>query len=824
MELLAPAGSQEAFLAAIENGADAVYIGGKNYSARQSAENFTNDQIKAAVEYAHSRDKKVYVTVNTLIDNAEFEPALDYIFDIHNHGVDAIIIQDLGLLQAVNRLMPEVRLHASTQMTIHNSEGVAFAAQNGAKRVVLARELSLDDIRAIHNDNEKTELEYFVHGALCYSYSGQCLFSSMVGGRSGNRGRCAQPCRLAYNIVSDRCRDGIPLKDKGRYLLSPADLCLLPFLGLLQDAGITSLKIEGRMKRSEYVATVARTYREVLDDLELDPTYQPPAELTGSLLKIFNRNFSSGYLFRPGHDFLSTTRPNNRGVNIGRIVDQSNNNVARIKLTDNVNQGDGLEVWVSKGRGPAFTIREMKVDNKSVTQANSGEIITVQLDSQVTPGDRVFKTYDAVLFGKAMESIRPRYRHHIVVDARVYLEEGHPMKLILTDGHGRSAAACSTSIAQPAAKHPLTADVVRSKLERMGNTPFELGQLELFGEGNLMIPFSEINEARRQAIEELTELILKARMPVKINYQQYQNKKHQYLTTGKIAVHKKPVLSVMVSSVEQAYAAYAGGADRVYLGLEGLITRKRPSRDALLKLADYAADHKTQLIPALPRIQTPGQLTAYKLISDTGLPVMAGNPGSLQRCLQEGMEVLGDYTLNIFNRFALGFLLELGIKQVCLSPELNFNQLEQFGDLSQTELLVHGELILMLSQYCLLSGVMNHEEKCPALCQQADYSLKDEHGYCFPIATDADCRLYLFNSRTLCMIDKLDRLLGMGPASIRIEARRLSTRSVQDVTSWYRLALDEVTAGLKPDLEKYKEKVLPPGEPFTRCHYYRGVL
>jgi putative protease len=278
MELLAPAGGRDAFFAAIENGADAVYIGGTSFSARQSAENFDNEQIKAAVDYAHLRDRKIYVTVNTLIDNNEFSEVLDYIYTLHNKSVDAIIVQDLGLMNAVRKTMPSVRIHASTQMTIHNAEGVNFLREQGIKRIVLARELSRDDLSAIRRETGDVELEIFVHGALCYCYSGQCLFSSIVGGRSGNRGRCAQPCRLGYDLYSGKRAARLDLEGQGRHLLSPADLCLLDYLGEIKKVGVTSLKIEGRMKRPEYVAIVTRIYREVLDKLQDSPNYEPSAE------------------------------------------------------------------------------------------------------------------------------------------------------------------------------------------------------------------------------------------------------------------------------------------------------------------------------------------------------------------------------------------------------------------------------------------------------------------------------------------------------------------------------------------------------------------
>jgi putative protease len=823
MELLAPAGGWEAFLAAIENGADAVYVGGKNYSARQSAQNFSNDDLQKAFDYAHCRDKKVYVTINTLIDNSEFEAALDYICTIQNLGADAIIIQDLGLMHAVKRLMSEVRLHASTQMTIHNAEGVLFAAENGISRVVLARETSLSQIKMIRETVEDMELEHFVHGALCYSYSGQCLFSSMVGGRSGNRGRCAQPCRLAYELKKQGSSDRVSPKDSGKYLLSPADLCLLPHLHSLQEAGITSLKIEGRMKRPEYVATVTRIYREVLDRMEQDQEYRPGPEMTGSLLKIFNRNFSTGYLYPPGQDFLSTTRPNNRGVNIGRVLEKTDK-MASIKLTDAVAKGDGLEIWVSKGRGPAFILKEMKINGQPAEEAKRGDIISVPLDGKINPGDRVFKTYDAKLFGRAMESIRPRSRHHMVVDAFVAMERDKPAQLVFSDAAGYSVTVYTESNAQPAAKHPLTVDVVRSKLERMGNSPFALGNVELHNTEGLMVPFSDLNEARRQAVEKLIKLRLEANRPPQVDVSRYQSGKNDYFAREKSSNHKKTLVSVMVSNTGQAYAAFKGGADRVYIGLEGLISRKRVNREVLIELAAYAGEHKAQLLPSLPRIQSPGQEAAFKLIDDTDWPVLVGNPGSLRRCIDEGRKVYGDYTLNVFNRFSLDFLLEQQVAGVCISPELNLTQLQNFGPLEKAELIVHGEIILMLSQYCMLSGVMGKQKKCPAYCQRGSYYIKDQQGYKFPIATDADCRFYVFNSRTLCMLDKLDKIVELKPGSIRIEARRLDQKAVEETVKWYRCALDEIWQGLKPDLQNYKEKILPPGEPFTRCHYYRGVL
>jgi putative protease len=318
IELLAPAGSKEAFYAAVNNGADAVYLGGKIFNARQFANNFSNEDLKEIIAYAHFHGVKVYITVNTLIADTEIKDLLEYLVFLRNSGVDAIITQDLGVAKLVKEYIPDLELHASTQMTIHNSPGVQFLKEQGFKRVVLSRECSLEDIKNIHKE-DKTELEVFIHGALCICYSGQCYMSSMIGGRSGNRGKCAQPCRLGYELMNDQ---GQKLTDEsfGKHLLSPKDLNTSEFLIELLEAGVTSLKIEGRMKRPEYVATVVRIYRQILDQYYAHEPISLTDENKRDLKQIFNRDFTSGYFIKnQGADLMSYKKPNNRGIFLGRV-------------------------------------------------------------------------------------------------------------------------------------------------------------------------------------------------------------------------------------------------------------------------------------------------------------------------------------------------------------------------------------------------------------------------------------------------------------------------------------------------------------------------
>lgn len=831
MELLAPAGNWESFMAAVKNGADAVYMGGEHYSARQSAQNFTIDEIHKAVDYAHIRDKKVYLTVNTLIDNKEFPDLLEYIYNLQKIGVDALIVQDLGLMGILTRVFPDLRLHASTQMTVHNQAGVAFLRKEGIKRVVLAREMSLTDLEIIGKEIDDIEIEVFVHGAICYCYSGQCLFSSMAGGRSGNRGRCAQPCRLPYELYSKNTKRKIELHNKGRYLLSPADLCLIEYLPELKRAGVTSLKIEGRMKRPEYVAVVSRAYREALDILKTDPGFRPEQEVKNRMLKIFNRNFSTGHFLPVYQDFLSSNRPNNRGVYAGRVIEQKQDMTCSIKLADSVSLGDGLVIWVGKGKGPVLTVKEIYVNGKKVKEASKGEVICLKLDSKVYPHDRVFKTHDERIVSSASESIKNEDPKNINIIAYVYLEEGKPLCLKLQDEEGHEVEYQSRNIAEKASKYPLDEKVLREKIDRLGNTPFNLKELIISGDKNLMIPFSDINETRREAVDLLLKKVMEKYRHKIVDRETYQKRLDIIINTlakkPRKAQLKLPLLTVMVSNSEQARAAINSGADCVYLGMEGLISHRKLHNKEISNLIDLAEEKHCKLIPSLPRISKPSDENIMAEIAEIEVPVvMISNLGDMKKAVEHNLKFVADYSFNVFNKYTLKFLKDRGANTICLSPELNFTQLQEFDNFDKVEMLIHGEIMVMQSQYCLLKGLLGSEhESCPAFCQKDDYYLRDDKGYEFPLESDAYCRQYIFNSRTLCLIEDISRLLTLNPAALRIEARRLNPEQIKTTVFIYREALREYASGLKTDLRAYKNNLLKASNSeFTKCHYYRGVL
>lgn len=393
-EIVAPAGGEESLKAAIENGAGAVYLGGKKFGARHYAENFTNRQLEEAVKYAHSKGVKIYVTVNTLIKDSEMGELLDYLEFLSSIKADAVIVQDLGALHLMRERFPELRVHASTQMNVHNLSGVKFLEELGVKRIVLARELSLGEIKKI-SENSKAELEIFVHGALCFSYSGNCLFSGMLGGRSANRGRCAQACRRKYALIKSRdgSREEAKLKN-AKYLLSMKELCSAEILPEIVSSGVRALKIEGRMKRAEYVAVVVGIYRRLLNRIK-EGNFYITEEEKKELLQIFNRGFTDGYLTGERKDMINPITCDNVGIEIGKVVAKNGSRI-RVKLFDDLNNGDGIEI----------ALRNRTIGKSINFNARSSEIVEIELKNaaEVLSGSAVYKTNDAALIKKAQKS------------------------------------------------------------------------------------------------------------------------------------------------------------------------------------------------------------------------------------------------------------------------------------------------------------------------------------------------------------------------------------------------------------------------------------
>ncbi len=830
-ELLAPAGSFEALRAAVENGADAVYLGGKDFSARQYAANFDREEMLEAIKYAHSRGVKIYVTVNTLLDDREAEEAMEYLHWLYNAGVDAVIIQDLGLLSMSRAVLPELELHASTQMTVHNSRGVELVNRAGIDRVVLAREVSLEDIRRIIR-RTRVEVETFIHGALCISYSGQCLMSSMIGGRSGNRGRCAQPCRLRYSLVGQN-GDSLGLEVEGEHLLCPRDLNTAALLPRLVEAGISALKVEGRMKRPEYVAVVIKNYRRALDRAVHNPAeFAVAAGEERELAQVFNRDFTSGYyLTNHGRDLMSYHRPNNRGLFLGRI-DKVSGGKAKITLAIPLAVGDGVEVWVPRGR-KGVKIREIVRYGKKVNSASAGETVLLQLNAG-RAGDRVFKTYDAGLMEEAKRSYTsPREERVYDLSFRVTAVAGRPLVVEARDSRGVSVSVSGDFIGEVARKRPLTEAVLREQLSRLGNTPFRLADLTAEIKGEVMYPLSEINRVRQQVVGELKARYRQAmaNRPVPAETFQSRLKRFKSGLRGGKAEHGtvSPKLAVQVGSLQAVQAAVTSGADRVIFGGEQFRGRPEFSLEMQGEAVKLAQAAGCSVLIVLPRLWFESQeraIACYLQQVEEWQPdgILVGNPGSiaLARDIAD-LPLVGDYTLNVFNSFTADRLSRWGLSQLTLSPELTFQQIAGLHLPVAGECLVHGRIPLMVSEHCVLGALMGGrtaDNRCSQPCEVTRVGLRDRMDMVFPVETDQFCRMHIHNPKELCLIDDLKRFRNMKIEWLRILAREKDAAEVARVVGVYRQVLDGEADGEKMK----KELAALSDQGFTKGHYYRGVI
>jgi U32 family peptidase len=876
IELLAPAGDWDAFRAAVENGADAVYMGGKLFNARQFAGNFDNDQLKQATDYAHIRGAKVYLTMNTLLSDGELEQAVDFAGEAYLLGIDGIIVQDIGFAGAVRKLLPELELHASTQMTVYNLEGVRLLEHLGFKRVVLARELSLEEIANIAK-NTALEIEVFIHGALCISYSGQCLMSSIIGGRSGNRGKCAQPCRLKYELVESReegvgrreergesrrekkitrqemsGRNGFqhlsspssllstpssPSSPSSSYLLSPKDLCGIDELQALVDSGVSSLKIEGRMKTPEYVAIVVGTYRKYLDRiLQENRSYKTAPEDMKNLTQVFNRGgFSRGYLRgKTGRDMMSWEKPKNWGIYLGEVIDydRAAGNV-KLKLSEGLSMGDGVEVWTGEEESPGARVSEIRIDGKPVRSASENEIVLIgSINGRITKGNKVYKTSDSRLNTTARESFERNLTRKTKLEAGITIKASQPVILEIRDTAGNTATVTGSVIPEPAINRPITRERIVEQLEKTGATPFAFEKIETVLDGSLSVPVSEINNLRRQALELLES----------------KRASHDRQLPDVLGEAKKRLLTPMVKEKgrrdSSGIALYfyqwrediegcISGVDRVYVPFAALIHEER------LQAALRCRNSGVEVYAALPAI-TRGNydmLIRSKLekILASGIDgMLVGNPGSLEYVRKLPLSrVMGDYALNVFNSRSAHELAELQfdgsaglLEGVTLSPELTLHQIADIGDIPDftKEAIVYGRIPVMTSEYCPVgskAGGMTAEAGCTKVCSAKTYRLKDRMGMEFPVLCDRiDCRSTILNTNVIFIPDALERLKNAGVNRIRLMISDEGTDEIRELVELHKDGLRYGSEGLGKH-KRLAERIKERG--FTKGHYFRGV-
>ena len=624
-ELLAPAGDMDSLKAAISAGCDAAYISGIKYGARAFAKNFDNEEIKEAINICHLYGIKLYVTVNTLIFENEVDEFIKYIDFLHSNNVDAIIIQDIGMMDLIRKTFPNLEIHASTQMHIHNLESTKFAQKLGIKRVVLARETSYDEIKKI-KENTSLELEIFVHGALCVSYSGQCLMSYLIGGRSGNRGACAGSCRLPYDLYSDNKK-----VSDNNYILSMKDLNTLNNIDKLIDIGVDSIKIEGRMKRPEYVYLVVSLYRKAIDSYIKNKTIDINENDIKELKKIFNREFTKGFLFSEKNELIvNDKKPNHQGIEIGKVIDYKNNYVT-IKLSDELNINDGIRFINKKDIG--FIVTSMFKNKNRISQAQKGDTISIKVDQFISKNTILVKTTDYNQLNEIKKEIIKGKKVPINCDVIARVNE----PLIITYSDFKNKVEIKGEIVEKSINSPTTKEKIKEQLSKLGQTIYTLNEINIISDDNIFINIKELNELRRNLVEMLNNKRLYKTEYIKNEY--------------KIDVPKlkqKQEFNLEVSNIDILNKLKKYKFDKIYTKDKNLI-----NDNIILKLPrvknEYEEYNNLLLVSEL------GSINKYKNIET-------------------------DYSLNITNSYSVAFLHSLGIKKVTLSYEVTEDMINLIYD------------------------------------------------------------------------------------------------------------------------------------------------
>jgi len=842
-ELLAPAGSPDAFHAAIAAGADAVYLAGIEFGARKFARNFSSTEIEDAVRYAHARGVRVYVTVNTLMHDAELSGVAEYLVRLWSIGVDAVLVQDIGVASLAREIVPDLPLHASTQLTIHSVDGVLWAAEQRFSRVVLARELPLSEVRAIARAIEPRGigLEVFVHGALCYCYSGQCLLSSVIGGRSGNRGRCAQPCRKPYELVTGEPDEygrlgnirTLPLAE--HFLLSPQDLCTYRNLPELVNSPVASLKIEGRMKSPEYVAIVVSIYRRALDAIATG-TWKPNENDWQDLLLAFNRGFTGGYLSSCRHAALiGRERPDNRGLCIGNVTqwdERSRRVTVQCGIPFDLHPGDGILFSYSDHSDADWGF---SLNNEPVRSKDS---VTFTVPRQVQEGARVFVTASGTLLSRArqiMSRSPADLRHPVPLDLAVHISPDRTLAFTGTIHADSGKPVLIQQISDlrlvPAQSRPLSRDQLAVQLKKTGGTPFVINNFLLEYAGGMFAPIAELNRVRREFLACAEERLVSAAIPpldeiaaaqrrletLTSTFPEYpgKNPEKNLAKPEKMQgnISTKVTLAVYTDQVESVRTAIREGADVCYF--EPDFSAEKRDGGAGIPLASVAAqlrealllcrDARVRMVWKLPRITRQNML-------DMALPLIAElmNDG-LDECMVDGMGAFhairsrvpgmsfsGSAGLNIFNHRSVMALANPPFRLLTLSPELSLNEIvllvaaaRHAGSATDLAVIVQGTIEAMISEDCLPEPIRH----CRCTSQpsertdEAVYGIRDETGHIFPVRVDAECRTHIGNAVETCLVDHLPQLKNAGISSFVIDTRGRTPRYTGDMTAIYHEAI-----------------------------------
>lgn len=812
MELLAPAGTRENFMAALEVGADAIYLGGKVFNARAKAGNFEIDELEECVRIAHLLGVAVFVTVNILIGDKELPQLEAYIRDLDRIHVDAVIVQDIATARIVRRVSKRLAIHGSTQMTAANLGTVNYLYDLGFSRVVLSRELSLREIEYICA-NTKAEIEVFIHGALCICYSGQCLMSSMIGGRSGNRGACAQPCRLPYELLNEEGKSLLPRDDA--YIMSPKDLNYAAHMDALIEAGVASFKVEGRMKKASYVREVIGAYRSIIDKNGKASTSDLKQLESG-----FNRGFSTNYLLeKTGRSMMTIAAPNNQGKEIGRTLVKGNQ--LKIITQEELQIGDLLKV---------------------ITKTNDVRYYTIDENWKRKEGHLLCEPEEVPVEGTAylVSSKASEERREISYMTRkwslyAYLDgkEGEPVSLTVMVDNGMTAKATDTYCLQRALNKATSIEKIGEQLGRLGNTLFRLDHLSA-PEGEWMWPASVLNNLRRKAVEALERELLvryeEDHRPL-VPHCRLDEIDEEGLQEIKPLSHKLrdsykgAFLSVRVDELEGVKAAIAGGAHIIHFGGDRLC--RIPYDKAIYKeVSRLCKEAQVALSFVTPRVVRAHEEEDYM---ETLKAMVEAQPdainihclGALQwlKDLSYKGSIWADTSLNIFNSETIDFLRREGVSLMALSEEVTLEQIRQMAKQAPEDIflegLVQGETELMVSEYCVINAFMGGGTKknCTRPCLKDSYYLKDRKGEIFPLRTDPYCRMHIMNGHDLDMKPYTMDLVKKGLSLLRIEGRQRQGEWIKNTLLMYKdILLGEKVVAAKS------------GEQITRGHYFKGIF
>jgi len=822
IELLSPIGDFDCLKAAVQNGADSVYFGGSLFNARYNAHNFDADELKQAIQYAKLRNVKVDFTLNTLIKNNEFADAVELANYVYSLGVDAIIVQDLGLARYLIKNFPDLPIHASTQMTIHNLHGVKELEELGFKRAVLSRELSLDEIQYICK-NTNIEIETFIHGALCISYSGQCLFSSSIGARSGNRGKCAQPCRLPYKLFStnnqkqklnqnksdtnnsincnnndndnnsNNCNNNSNYNNHNNcnnnsndicldsgYLLSPRDLCGLNYIPQLINAGVSCLKIEGRMKSPEYVATVTKIYRKYIDLAYSQKDYIIDQNDIDELMQVFNRGGFSSANFEstPNRNYVFKEKPNNIGIYIGNVSKlNKEKGLVRLTLKNDVQIGDKISFEKEEHK---YTISELMCNNNNLREANTGDTVVIgRMKGNLHLGDKVYKLTDAVKSKKIDEFIQKENKK-IPLSAHIIVKKGVPLSLEVTscdkeNGNYFSMSAKSVIDILPidAITNPISEDRIKEQLCKTTNSQFEFKYIKVDLDDNTYVPkISYINQLRRECLEKLEEQAIQRFSRNKKNIvlssinsnindiaqnnsnksiiiqnnlcknNIIQNNSDISVTGSNITNNENSKICLLLNELDLDYDySKISNVDNIYVPLKYF---KNKQYGEIIK----TLSRNNNLYIYLPTVLKDNFRNFYfndidaiiKKYKIKGLICSNLSCINYFSNLKGKLDLVANYTFNVFNNYTINELAEIGIKRVVLSPELDESNLKNITNNSiiPTEVLVYGKLVLMNIGYCLLGSSNLCYPRCDMKCKEnSKFYLKDRLNMNFRLIPDS---------------------------------------------------------------------------------------